>query len=71
MKFPPNELQKMSMKMYAKNGFIMSIKSAKNVCKIYSENYMKCVQNVNIFSVKEQGKENRKDTKSKQNASKK
>ena len=34
----------------------MSIKSAKNVCKIYSENYMKCVQNVNIFSVKEQGK---------------
>ena len=57
--------------MYAKNGFIMSIKSTKNVCKIYSENYMKCVQNVNIFSVKEQGKENRKDTKSKQNASKK
>ena len=49
----------------------MSIKSAKNVCKIYSENYMKCVQNVNIFSVKEQGKENRTDTKSKQNASKK
>ena len=35
----------------------MSIKSAKNVRKIYSENYLKCVQNVNIISVKEQGKE--------------
>ena len=53
--------------------YIMSIKSAKNVSKIYSENYLKCVQNINIFSVEdlEQGKENRKNSKSQQNISKK
>ena len=38
----------------------MSTKSAKNVCKIFSKNYMKSVQNVNIFSVEEQGQENRR-----------
>ena len=40
----------------------MSITSAKNVCKIWSENYMKCVRKGIIFSVKEQRKENRKNT---------
>ena len=40
----------------------MSIKSANNVRKIFSENYLKCVQNINIFSVKEQGEESRKKT---------
>ena len=30
------------------DGLIISIKSAKNVCKIYSENYLKCVQ-MSIF----------------------
>ena len=64
-------LHKMSTKRTAENFnkvyttkwlYIMSIKSANNVRKIYSENYLKCAQNVNIFSVKEQGKENRKKT---------
>lgn len=42
---------------------IISIKSEKNLCQIYWENYMEYGQNVNIFSVlRELGKENRKDT---------
>ena len=31
----------------------MSLISEKNVYKIYSEKYLKCVQNVNIFSKRE------------------
>ena len=50
---------------------MISIKSEKNVCQIYKDNYMECGQNVNIFSaLRELGKENRKDTKSRQNVSK-
>ena len=57
--------------MYTNVALIMSIKSWRNVCKIYSENYLESVQKVNIFYVKEQGKENKKNTKSQQNVRKK
>ena len=39
--------------MFTKNGFIMSLITEKYVYKIYSEKYLKCVQNVNIFSKRE------------------
>ena len=56
--------------MYPKNGFIMSIKRAKNVCNIYSKKYLEFVQNVNIFFVKEQQEEHNIPPKYMQNVNK-
>lgn len=56
--------------MYTNKAHIMITKSACNVRKIYKEYHMKSLQNVDISSVKEQGKANQDDKAKIQNQNK-